>query len=77
MARSRTNERLRETFPAWLTGAIESSLGQPNTIGVEPYRILSFRRILRDATTRGSFRRVIGAFVEATGGQIELDAKLG
>ena len=54
-----------ESVGTWLTGAIESSLGQPNTIGVEPYRILSFRRILRDATSRGSFRRVIGAFVEA------------
>ena len=54
-----------ESVGAWLTGAIESSLDQPNTIAVEPYRILSFRRILRDATTRGSFRRVIGAFVEA------------
>jgi hypothetical protein len=54
-----------ESVGTWLTGAVESSLGQPNTIGVEPYRILSFRRILRDATSRGSFRRVIGAFVEA------------
>jgi len=54
-----------ESVGAWLTGAIESSLGQPNTVGVEPYRILSFKRILRDATTRGSARRVIGAFVEA------------
>ena len=54
-----------ESVGTWLTGAIESSLGQPNTIGVEPYRILSFRRILREATSRGSFRRVIGAFVEA------------
>jgi len=54
-----------ESVGAWLTGAIESSLGQPSTVAVEPYRILSFRRILRDATTRGSFRRVIGAFVEA------------
>jgi len=54
-----------ESVGTWLTSAVESSLGQPNTIGVEPYRILSFRRILRDATSRGSFRRVIGAFVEA------------
>jgi hypothetical protein len=54
-----------ESVGAWLTGAVESSLGQPSTVGVEPYRILSFRRILRDATTRGSFRRVLGAFVEA------------
>jgi hypothetical protein len=54
-----------ESVGAWLTAAIESSLGQPNAVAVEPYRILSFRRILRDATTRGSFRRVIGAFVEA------------
>jgi hypothetical protein len=54
-----------ESVGAWLAGAVESSFGQPNTVGVEPYRILSFRRILRDATTRGSFRRVMGAFVEA------------
>lgn len=54
-----------ESVGAWLSAAVESSLGQPNTVGVEPYRILSFRRILRDATMRGSFRRVIGAFVEA------------
>lgn len=54
-----------ESIGLWLTGAIEASLGQPNAIGVEPYRIVSFRRILREATSRGSLRRVIGAFVEA------------
>jgi hypothetical protein len=54
-----------ESIGLWLTGAIEASLRQPNAIGVEPYRIVSFRRILREATSRGSLRRVIGAFVEA------------
>ena len=54
-----------ESIGAWLTGALEASLGQPNAVGVEPYRIVSFRRILREATTRGSLRRVVGAFVEA------------
>ena len=54
-----------ESIGAWLTGALEASLGQPNAIGVEPYRIVSFRRILREATARGSLRKVIGAFVEA------------
>jgi hypothetical protein len=54
-----------ESIGAWLTGALEASLGQPNAVGVEPYRIVSFRRILREATARGSLRRVVGAFVEA------------
>ena len=36
-----------------------------NAISVEPYRIVSFRRILREATSRGSIRKVVGAFVEA------------
>jgi hypothetical protein len=56
-----------ESIGAWLSGAIEASLGQPNAIGVEPYRIVSFRRILREATVRGSLRKVSGAFVEALG----------
>jgi hypothetical protein len=54
-----------ESIGSWLTGALEASLGQPNAIGVEPYRIVSFRRILREAMTRGTLRRVVGAFVEA------------
>jgi hypothetical protein len=54
-----------ESIGAWLTGALEASLGQPNAVGVEPYRIVSFRRILREASARGSLRRVVGAFVEA------------
>src|SRR5512138_845934 len=54
-----------ESIGTWLAGAIDASLAQPNTIGVEPYRIVSFRRILREATARGSLRKVIGAFVEA------------
>jgi len=49
----------------WLSGAVEASLTQSNAISVEPYRIVSFRRILREATSRGSIRKVIGAFVEA------------
>lgn len=54
-----------ESIGTWLAGAIDTSLGQPDTIGVEPYRIVSFQRILREATSRGSLRKVIGAFVEA------------
>lgn len=54
-----------ESIGAWLTSAIEASLGQPTAIGVEQYRIMSIRRILREATSRGSIRKVIGAFVEA------------
>lgn len=54
-----------ESIGTWLTGAIEASLAQPNTISVESYRIVSFRRILREATSRGSIRKVMGAFVEA------------
>jgi hypothetical protein len=49
----------------WLAGAIDASLAQTSAISVEPYRIVSFRRILREATARGSIRKVIGAFVEA------------
>ncbi len=54
-----------EAIGNWLTGAIEESLRQASSISVEPYRIISFRRILREAASRGSIRRVIGAFVEA------------
>jgi hypothetical protein len=54
-----------ESIGNWLTGAIEESLTQASSISLEPYRIISFRRILREAASRGSIRRVIGAFVEA------------
>jgi hypothetical protein len=54
-----------EAIAHWLTGAIDATLSQTTAISVEPYRIVSFRRILREATTRGSTRKVIGAFVEA------------
>jgi hypothetical protein len=54
-----------ESIGNWLAGAIEASLTQVSAISVEPYRIVSFRRILREATSRGSVRKVIGAFVEA------------
>ena len=54
-----------ESIGHWLTGAIEASLAQTSAISVEPYRIVSFRRILREATSRGSIRKVVGAFVEA------------
>lgn len=57
-----------ELIGSWLAGAIEASLtGPPNAISVEPYRIVSLQRILNAATARGSFRKVIGAFVEALG----------
>jgi hypothetical protein len=49
----------------WLTTAIELTLTQASAISLEPYRIVSFRRILREATARGSMQKVIGAFIEA------------
>jgi hypothetical protein len=54
-----------ESIGNWLTGAVEATLTQTSAISVEPYRIISFRRILREATSRGSIRKVIGAFIEA------------
>jgi len=54
-----------ESIAHWLTGAIDATLAQTSAISVEPYRIVSFRRILREATSRGSARTVVGAFVEA------------
>lgn len=54
-----------ESIGSWLTGAIDASLAQPNTVSAEGYRIVSFRRILRESTARGSLRQVIGAFIEA------------
>jgi hypothetical protein len=54
-----------ESIGTWLTGAVEAGLAQPTAVAVEPYRLMSFRRILREATLRGSVRSVIGAFVEA------------
>jgi len=54
-----------ESIALWLTGAVDATLAQTSAISVEPYRIVSFRRILREATSRGSARKVIGAFVEA------------
>src|SRR4029434_466976 len=46
-------------------GAIEASLAQTSSMSVESYRIVSFRRLLREATARGSIRKVVAAFVEA------------
>jgi hypothetical protein len=54
-----------ESIGPWLTGAVDTSLAQPNAVSAEGYRIVSFRRILREAAGRGSLRQVIGAFVEA------------
>ena len=54
-----------ESIAHWLTGAIDATLAQTSSVSVEPYRIVSFRRILREATGRGSARKVVGAFVEA------------
>ena len=54
-----------ESIGPWLTGAIDASLAQPNAISAEGYRIVSFRRILREAASRGSLRQVVGAFIEA------------
>ena len=39
-----------ESIGPWLTGAIDASLAQPNTVSAEGYRIVSFRRILREAS---------------------------
>jgi hypothetical protein len=54
-----------ESIGLWLTGAIDASQAQPNTVSAEGYRLVSFRRILREASSRGSLRQVIGAFIEA------------
>src|SRR5215203_54395 len=54
-----------ESIGPWLTGAIDASLAQPNTVSAEGYRLVLFRRILREASSRGSLRQVIGAFIEA------------
>jgi outer membrane lipoprotein SlyB len=54
-----------ESIGPWLTGAIDASLAQPNAVSAEGYRIVSFRRILREAASRGSLRNVAGAFIEA------------
>jgi hypothetical protein len=57
-----------ELIGSWLTGAIEANLAKPpSAINVEPYRMASLQRILRDAMSRGSVRTVLGAFVEALG----------
>jgi len=57
-----------ESIGSWLTTAIDASLTKPpHAISPEPYRIASLQRILSDATSRGSVRRVVGAFVEALG----------
>jgi hypothetical protein len=54
-----------ESIGPWLTGAVDASMAQPNTVSAEAYRLVSFRRILREASSRGSLRQVIGAFIEA------------
>src|SRR5688572_28939807 len=54
-----------ESIGPWMTGAIDASLAQPHTVSAEGFRIVSFRRILREASSRGSLRQVIGAFIEA------------
>ena len=53
-----------ESIANWLAGAIEASLAQTSSISVESYRIVSFRRIVGEATSRGSSRKVIGAGIE-------------
>src|SRR5262245_15301979 len=54
-----------ESIGPWLSAAVDTALAQPNAVSAEGYRIVSFRRILREATSRGSLRPVIGAFIEA------------
>jgi hypothetical protein len=54
-----------ESIGPWLVNAIDASLAQPNAVSAEGYRIVSFRRILREAAGRGSLRQVAGGFIEA------------
>lgn len=54
-----------ESIGPWLTGAVDASLAQPDAVSAEGYRIVSFRRILREAASRGSIRQVVGGFIEA------------
>ncbi len=54
-----------ESIGPWLSAAVDTALAQPNAVSAEGYRIVSFRRILREATSRGSLRQVVGAFIEA------------
>ena len=54
-----------ESIGPWLASAIDATLAQPNAVSAEGYRIVSFRRILREAASRGSLRQVAGGFIEA------------
>jgi hypothetical protein len=57
-----------ELVGSWLVQAIEASVtAPPDALSVELYRMASLRRILTDAVSRTSVRKVIGAFVEALG----------
>jgi hypothetical protein len=57
-----------ERIGSWLARAIDARLAQPpHVVDAEHYRMASLGRILSEATTRGSVRRVIGAFVESLG----------
>ena len=53
------------SIATWLAGVVESGLTEPDTVNVEAYRLISLRRIMAEAASRSSIRRVIGAFVEA------------
>jgi hypothetical protein len=62
------SRRRLEAIGSWLTAAIEGSLlDPPHTACLEQFRIASFRRMLSQAVSYGSVRRVLGAFVEALG----------
>lgn len=57
-----------ELVASWLVQAIEASItAPPNALSVELYRMASLSRILTDAVSRTSVRKVIGGFVEALG----------
>src|SRR5262249_3982858 len=57
-----------ELVGTWIVQAIEASItAPPDALSVELYRMASLRRILTEATSRPSVRKVIGGFVEALG----------
>jgi hypothetical protein len=57
-----------ELVASWLVQAIETSITAPaNSLSVELYRMASLHRILTEAVSRTSVRKVIGGFVEALG----------
>ena len=57
-----------QSIGAWFKGAVQDALATPpNGVTMEAYRITAVRRMLTDTPSRGSIRRVLGAYVEALG----------